>query len=239
MKTILITGAAKRIGKTIAEKFHIENYNIIIHYQKSKNEAYDLANNFNYIRKNSAYTINFDFNKPENINNFVKKINQYCDNLDVLVNNASNFYPTPIDNIDINNWYDLINTNITTPFLLSTKLSSILKNSIINIIDIHAFRPLKNHSIYCIAKSAVDMMTKSLAKELAPNIRVNSVSPGSILWQEKSTLSKEDKNQILEKIALKKQGKAKDIAQAVYFLTQANYITGQNIIIDGGRMLNQ
>ncbi|RUM79335.1 MAG: pteridine reductase, partial [Candidatus Thioglobus sp.] len=163
--------------------------------------------------------------------------------LDVLVNNASVFYPTPVEEVDQDTWHNIMDTNVMAPFFLSQSLTNTLRKTsgcIINIIDIHGERPLKNHAIYNISKAGIAMMTKSLAKELAPEIRVCGVSPGSILWPEnEASLTDEQKNKMLNKIALGKQGSATDIANTVLFLANSTYITGQIINVDGGRTLNQ
>jgi len=198
-----------------------------------------LANKFNLIRANSARTIQAELSN-------IKDIEQLCqtiESLDLLVNNASVFYPTPINSLTLSDYQTTMNTNLMGPLFLSSTLSKKLsenQGSIVNIVDIHGDRPLKNHTIYNISKAAIAMMTKTLAKELAPNIRVNGVSPGSILWPEnEAELSHDQKQSMLNKIALNKQGAATDIANTVLFLAQSDYITGQIIAVDGGRSLNQ
>jgi pteridine reductase len=173
----------------------------------------------------------------------IKKLSSKIKALDLLINNASVFYPTPLTNAKRNDWDNLINVNLKAPYFLSIELSNKLRSrngSIINIVDIHSERPLKNHSIYSISKAGLKMLTLSLAKDLAPNVRVNGVSPGSIIWpQNKGSISDNEKRIMLDRVALKRQGKPKDIAEAVLFLVGSSYITGQIINIDGGRMLNQ
>ena len=239
MKTALITGAAHRIGAQISQTLHSNGYNVIIHYKNSKAAAEALSTQLNQIRKHSASTWQADLNDIKVLDN----LNHSIDSLDLLVNNASVFYPTPIHTSTLEQWNDLINTNLTAPFFLATALAPKLKENsgcIINIVDIHSERPLKNHAIYNISKAGIAMMTKTLAKELAPNIRVCGVSPGSILWPENDAeLSDIEKNKMLGKIALNKQGSPIDIANTVLFLANSSYITGQIIIVDGGRTLNQ
>jgi pteridine reductase len=239
MKTVLVTGGVHRIGQQICRTFHQAGFNIIIHYNSSKLSAKILASEFNTIRANSATITQAELTNNDAINRLCQSINT----LDVLVNNASVFYPTPIVAINQSDYQKIMNTNLMGPLFLSTNLSKKLaKNQgcIVNIVDIHADRPLRNHTIYNISKAAISMMTKTLAKELAPNIRVNGVSPGSILWPEnEAELSQSDKQSMLNKIALNKQGCATDIANTVLFLAQSNYITGQIITVDGGRTLNQ
>ena len=239
MKTALITGGAQRIGAQIAQTLHDNGFNIIIHYRHSKQAAEALAQALNAQRSDSAEIIQAELSSLKDIQALSKSIDQ----LDVLVNNASVFYPTPVEEADQDTWHNIMDTNVMAPFFLSQSLTNTLRKTsgcIINIIDIHAERPLKNHAIYNISKAGIAMMTKSLAKELAPEIRVCGVSPGSILWPEnEASLTDEQKNKMLNKIALGKQGSATDIANTVLFLANSAYITGQIISVDGGRTLNQ
>ncbi len=239
MKTALVTGGAHRIGNAICRTLHNNNFNIIIHYRNSSDAAQNLADELNSMRDNSTSIIQADLSNVDNLDKLCNSI----DTIDLLVNNASIFYPTPAKEVNIDSYNEIMNTNIMAPLFLSTKLASKLEKNygcIVNIVDIHADRPLKNHTIYNISKASIAMMTKALAKDLAPNIRVCGVSPGSILWPENSAkLSDEQKNKMLKKIALKKQGSPQDIANAVLFLANENYITGQIIAVDGGRTLNQ
>ena len=239
MKKALITGGAARIGAQIARTLHENNFNIIIHYNHSIGKAQHLSDDLNSIRQDSSEVISGDLKDIESISSIVNSI----DSLDLLVNNASVFYPKSVENSEIDDWNDVINVNLRAPFFLSKGLSNKLSasgGSIINIIDIHADRPLKNHAVYNISKAGLKMMTQTLAKELAPSIRVNGVSPGSILWPEASAeISEIEKKLMLERIALNRQGSPQDIADAVLFLANSDYITGQIINIDGGRTLNQ
>ena len=239
MKTALITGGAARIGAQIARTLHENNFKIIIHCNQSLEKAQLLSDELNSVIKDSAEVISGNLNDIESISSIVNSI----DSLDLLVNNASVFYPKSVDNSEIHDWNDVINVNLRAPFFFSKGLSkklSISSGSIINIIDIHADRPLKNHAVYNISKAGLKMMTQTLAKELAPNIRVNGVSPGSILWPEASAeISEAEKKLMLERIALNRQGSPQDIADTVLFLANSDYNTGQIINIDGGRTLNQ
>ncbi|CAC9498279.1 FolM Alternative dihydrofolate reductase 1 [uncultured Gammaproteobacteria bacterium] len=239
MKTALITGGAQRIGAQITKTLHAHDYNIIIHYRNSNKEAQTLANELNQLRANSATLIQAELSDLQALKTLANTIKQ----LDVLVNNASVFYPTSMQNANENDWNTIINTNLMAPFFLSQSLLAALsenKGCIINIVDIHAQRPLKNHAIYNISKAGVAMMTQALAKELAPEIRVCGVAPGSILWPEnQAKLNDEQKDKMLNKIPLNKQGSAEDIANTVLFLATSPYITGQIISVDGGRTLNQ
>ena len=239
MKTALISGGAARIGAQIVRTLHENGYKVIIHCHQSEEVAQTLCRELNSKQKNSAQVVVVDLGDNKDI----KKLTQTIKSLDLLVNNASVFYPTSIKNSTIEDWDKTININLRAPFFIATGLSKVLaisQGSIINIIDIHSDRPLKKFSIYNISKAGLKMLTKTLAKELAPNIRVNGISPGSILWpQDESQLSDKEKMMMLDRIALKRQGSPNDIAQAVLFLANAKYITGQVINIDGGRSLNQ
>ena len=239
MKTALITGGAARIGAQIVKTLHHNQFNIIIHCNQSKDKAQLLCDELNSIRANSAEIVSGNLNNIDELDSLVSSIKS----IDLLVNNASVFYPKSVEDSEIKDWDDVININLKAPFFLSKGLSKTLsKNdgSIINIIDIHSERPLKKHAIYNISKAGLKMLTQTLAKELAPRIRVNGVSPGSILWpQDSAEISEDDKNLMLERIALHRQGSPQDIADTVLFLANSNYITGQIINIDGGRTLNQ
>jgi pteridine reductase len=239
MKTALITGGAARIGAQIAKTLHKNNFNIIIHCNQSKDKAQLLCDELNLLKEKSAKVVVGNLNNIDSINMIVESI----ESIDLLVNNASVFYPLSVDESDSENWDNILDVNLKAPFFLSKGLSQKLKSSegsIINIIDIHADRPLKKHSVYNISKAGLKMLTLTLAKELAPSVRVNGVSPGSILWpQEGAEISESDKSIMLERIALKRQGSPQDIADTVLFLANSNYLTGQIINVDGGRTLNQ
>ena len=239
MKTALITGGAARIGAQIVKTLHHNQFNIIIHCNQSKDKAQLLCDELNSIRTNSVEIVSGNLNNIDELNSLVSSVKS----IDLLVNNASVFYPKSVEDSEMKDWDDVININLKAPFFLSKGLSKTLsKNdgSIINIIDIHSERPLKKHAIYNISKAGLKMLTQTLAKELAPRIRVNGVSPGSILWpQDSAEISEDDKNLMLERIALHRQGSPQDIADTVLFLANSNYITGQIINIDGGRTLNQ
>ena len=239
MKTALITGGAARIGAQIVKTLHHNQFNIIIHCNQSKDKAQLLCDELNSIRANSVAIVSGNLNNIDELDSLVSSIKS----IDLLVNNASVFYPKSVEDSEMKDWDDVININLKAPFFLSKGLSKTLsKNdgSIINIIDIHSERPLKKHAIYNISKAGLKMLTQTLAKELAPRIRVNGVSPGSILWpQDSAEISEDEKNLMIERIALHRQGSPQDIADTVLFLANSNYITGQIINIDGGRTLNQ
>ena len=239
MKTALITGGAARIGAQIAKTLHNNDFNIIIHCNQSKDKAQLLCDELNLLKEKSAKVVVGNLNNIDSINTIIESV----ESIDLLVNNASVFYPLSVDESDSENWDNILDVNLKAPFFLSKGLSQKLNSSegsIINIIDIHADRPLKKHSVYNISKAGLKMLTLTLAKELAPSIRVNGVSPGSILWpQEGAEISELDKSIMLERIALKRQGSPQDIADTVLFLANSNYLTGQIINVDGGRTLNQ
>ena len=239
MKIALISGGAARIGAQIVRTLHENGYKVIIHCHQSEEIAQALCHKLNSKRNNSAQVIVADLGDNEAI----KKLTQKIKSLDLLVNNASVFYPTLTENSTSEDWDKIININLKAPFFLATGLSKVLavsQGSIVNIIDIHSDRPLKNFSIYNISKAGLKMLTKTLAKELAPNIRANGISPGSILWpQDESELTDKEKMMMIDRIPLKRQGSPDDIAKAVLFLANAKYITGQVFNIDGGRSLNQ
>jgi pteridine reductase len=241
-RTVFITGGARRIGMAVAKYLHSSGYNIIITYNKSSREANALSKTLNNIRKDSFAIINANFSSKKTCETAYKKAIKIFGRVDVLINNASKFYPTKINDINEKSWSDIINTNLKIPLLLSREFYPELKKkkgSIINIIDIHIDPPLKDHIIYNVSKAGLLALTKSLAKDLAPHIRVNGVSPGAIMWPETDMGNSSKKKKILSRIALRRTGEPDDIAKAILFLIQsANYVTGQNIEIDGGRKLN-
>ena len=244
-KVALITGAAHRIGASIATTLHSSGYRVLIHYRGSAEAAQQLADQLNQLRADSAHCLQADLDQPSAIQAMAKVAIEHWGRVDTLINNASSFYPTPIGTASDDDWNALLNSNVKGAFFLSQALADELKKnagSICNIVDIHAQKPLKQHTIYCIAKAGLAAMTQSLAKELAPQVRVNGVSPGAILWPEaqgQDSLSAEQKATIIEQIPLQRSGEAEDIARTVFFLTtQAPYISGQILSVDGGRSLS-
>lgn len=240
-KTALITGAAKRIGAQIARTLHGAGCDIIIHYRSSERAAKNLCKELNDERPNSANCLQADLDETEKLSTVIEKAAKFWGRLDLLVNNASSFYPTPVGTITLDNWEELFNSNLKAPLFLSQAAVPYLKannGSIVNMVDIHAFRPMRKHPVYCAAKAGLVMLTQSLARELGPDIRVNGVAPGAILWPD-DDINNETKNLILERTALKRPGDPEDIAKAILFLARdADYITGQIIPVDGGRSLN-
>ncbi|MEZ9200178.1 pteridine reductase [Shewanella sp. 10N.286.54.B9] len=235
-KWALITGAAKRIGHSIAKQLHTDGFNIIVHYNKSCNAAMALQSELNDIRPNSAQIMQAELNNQFELEHLIASLKCQSLPISILINNAAEFYPTPLGNTDYKKAQKLLATNLLAPYLLAEQLAPSLKEHsgcIINLIDIHAKRPLKDHGLYSISKAALEMATLSLAQELAPDIRVNGIAPGAILWPEQS----DDNSQqhVLAEIPLAKLGQAEDIAKLVSHLVSAPYITGQIIAVDGGR----
>lgn len=237
-KVALITGASKRLGAATAKRLHQAGAYTIIHYHHSENEAKALVNELNNLRPESAACLQADLNDTDKVIELARNTMALTQRLDILVNNASSFYPTPLHQCDKNDWHNLFGSNAKAPFFLSQQLAPTLKNHqgcIVNMVDIHAQRPLKNHSIYSMAKSSLVTLTRSLAKELAPQVRVNGVAPGAILWPE--NITEQEKESILKQIPLARIGNPKDIANTILFLIESDYITGQIIAVDGGRSL--
>ncbi|MBP0048833.1 pteridine reductase [Marinobacterium sp. AK62] len=235
----LITGGARRIGATIARLLHAQGYRILLHYRQSLTEASSLADELNRARPDSCLLLQADLNQAADVERLISEIGQYTERLDLLVNNASTFYPTPLDDASQQDWDLLINSNLRGPFFLTQGMAPLLRQSsgnIVNLVDIHAERGLAGYPVYSIAKAGVKMMTLSLARELAPDVRVNGVSPGAILWPEAdAALDDAERRSIVDKIPLKRTGTPDDIAQAVLFLATAPYVTGQVLAVDGGR----
>jgi len=239
-KIVLVTGAAHRVGASIVRHLHAQGAILVLHYRHSRKEALLIADELNEQRKNSVMLISADLHDEQSYMTMIDDIIFQYSRLDVLVNNASSFYPTLIGEVGMSQWDDLMASNLKAPFFLSQAAAPYLKHScgcIINIVDIHADKPLKEHSVYCIAKAGLVMLTKSLAKELGPEIRVNAIAPGAIMWPENMSL--EVKEEITGRTALKRKGDPEDIAKTVLFLARdASYMTGQILAVDGGRSLN-
>jgi pteridine reductase len=234
----LVTGAAKRIGAVIASTLHEAGANVAIHYHRSAEEAGLLAAKLNAARPGSAFTTSADVRDIAALERMGKDVVARTGRLDVLVNNASNFYPTPLGTVTPEQWHDLVGSNLKAPLFLSQALLPALKAArgvIINIVDVHSQRPLRDHPVYGAAKAGLAMLTRSLAKDLGPHIRVNGVSPGAILWPDEG-MSEALRAGIIKQTALKRSGEPEDIANTVLFLVRdAPYITGQIIAVDGGR----
>jgi pteridine reductase len=242
-KIVLITGAARRIGAEIARTLHEVGMNVVLHYNASEEDAIYLCEQFNQKREHSAMAVRADLQKPESAKILVQRAAEVWGRLDALVNNASRFYRTAVDEVTEYAWDDLMTSNLKAPFFLVQAAIPFLaesQGSVVNITDIHAERPLRDYSVYCLSKSGLLMMTKVLAKELGPLIRVNGVAPGAILWPEgKNILSEDEKHKIIKHTALQRLGHPADIAKAVlFFVRDADYVTGQVLDVDGGRMLS-
>ncbi|MGZ5049511.1 MAG: pteridine reductase [Methylobacter sp.] len=239
-KNVLITGAAKRIGAACARLLHSEGCNVFLHYRSSETEARQLCNELNRLRPESAQIMQADLLSIAELDAVANKACKAWGGIDVLINNASSFYPTPIDDVTEKQWDELLDSNLKAPFFLAKALAPVLverKGCIVNIVDIHAERGLSGYPVYSIAKAGLAAMTKVLAKELGPVVRVNGVAPGAILWPDRD-LSDSAKLEILQRVALKRSGEPDDIAKAVLFLIKdAGYITGQILSVDGGRTL--
>lgn len=238
-KVALITGAAKRIGATLSRTLHAQGYNLILHYRSSSADADLLLSELNEIRPDSVIKLQADLNDMEAVQKLAQSAISRWGGIDLLINNASSFYPTPIENSTQEQWDELINSNLRAPYFLCSAMANTLKESkgcIINMIDIHAQRGLPGHPIYSIAKAGLQMMTLSLAKELAPSVRVNGVSPGPILWPE-ADLSEDQKQTILNQTLLNRTGSPDDLAEAVLYLSKAPFVTGQILSVDGGKSL--
>jgi len=240
-KSALITGAARRLGAQSARTLHQNGANIIIHYGRSRKEAEQLAAELNAQRSDSASTLQADLLDIDAIQALAQQANDVFDRLDILVNNASTFYPTPLGQIEETQFNDLIGSNFKAPLFLSQACFGALRKNngcIINMVDIHARSPLKNHSVYSCAKAANAMLTRSLALEMAPHVRVNGIAPGAILWPEnEGTLDETAQQKILQKIPLARSGQPQNIADTVMFLAANDYVNGQIIAVDGGRQL--
>ena len=239
-KTILITGAAKRIGKEMALSFFNKGWDIVIHYNGSKEEAEALADKMNSERSNSAMIAQANLDNADEVTKLVDKTLSKNSRIDALINNASTFYPTPIGTFSEENWNALMGSNLKAPLFLIQSLHKELeknKGFIINVTDINVDRALVNHSIYLAAKSGLQTLTKSLAKELAPYIRVNAIAPGAILEPPNTEWTSEQKNNIINAVPMKRMGTEKDIVDAAIYLSEAEYVTGQILNIDGGKSL--
>jgi pteridine reductase len=239
-QVVLITGGARRVGAELVRAMHAAGANVLIHYRSSAAAAIALTDSLNKTRPHSAASFAAHLSTPEAPEKLVAATRLEFGRLDILINNASSFYPTPVGSITLPQWDDLIGSNLKAPLFLSQAAAPALKEQrglIINMLDIHALRPLKGHPVYCAAKAGLAMLTKSLARELAPEIRVNGIAPGPVLWPE-GGMDDALKQEIIDKTALKRNGSPQDIARAALFLAKdAPYITGQIIAVDGGRSI--
>ena len=239
-KVILVTGAARRIGAAIVTCLHENGARVVVHYGSSADDAKQLAAGLNQVRENSAMTIQADLQVIADLPGLIKSVVSWGGRLDGLVNNASRFYATPVGSITEEHWDELLGSNLKAPLFLSQAAAPQLRKNggaIINIVDIHSQRPLRDHAVYGPAKAGLAMLTRSLAKDLAPDVRVNGVSPGAILWPEDG-MTESVQQSILQQVPLQRAGDPQDIAACVlYLLRDAVYVTGQVIAVDGGRSI--
>jgi pteridine reductase len=240
-RVAIVTGAARRIGATLVAELHGRGLDVVIHYRGSATDARTLVADLNDQRADSAVSVQADLTDPKAPALIVQAALDVFGRIDVLINNASAFYPTPVEEVTQEQWDELMASNLRAPFFLSQACAPHLARrggAIVNLVDIHALVPMRRHTVYCQAKAGLVMQTKALARDLAPAIRVNGVAPGAILWPENEQ-SPEAAKGILDRIPLGHQGRPEDIAGAVCFLAlDAPYITGQILAVDGGRLLN-
>lgn len=240
-KVVLITGAARRVGAVVARRLHAAGAQLVIHYHRSAAEAQALAAELNAERPASVTPLGGNLLELKVLESLVEATIARHGHLDILVNNASTFYPTPVGTITPAQWDDLMGTNLRAPLFLSQAAAPFLKarqGLILNIADIHGMRPLRHHTVYSPAKAGLIMLTQSLARELAPEVRVNAIAPGPVEFPEQG-LTDEMKQSIIDRTLLKRRGSPDDIARAaLFFASEAPYVTGQVLAVDGGRSAN-
>ncbi len=241
-RVALVTGGAQRIGAEICRSLHREGMDLVIHYRSSAAAAEKLRDELQQQRPESVLLLQADLQQSAELPKLIVQIHAWRGRLDLLVNNASSFYPTAVGETTEGQWDDLMGSNLKGPYFLSQAAAPLLQatdGSIVNMVDIHAERPLSGYPVYSMAKAANAMMVKALARELGPEVRVNGVAPGTILWPQEG-LDEQQKEQILARTALQRPGEPADIARTVLFLARdAVYITGQIIAVDGGRSIQQ
>jgi pteridine reductase len=237
-QVVLVTGGARRLGAAIAGRLHAAGATVALHYRSSAAEAEALVASFESARVGSAFALGADLLDPEALPRLVQAVTDRCGRLDVLVNNASSFYPTPVGTITTAQFDDLLGTNLRAPLFLAQAAAPELRRTrglILNLADIHGQRPLRHHTVYSVAKAALIMLTRSLARELGPEVRVNAIAPGPVLWPEHG-MTEDLRREIVSKTALGRSGEPDDIARAAYFFAaEAPYVTGQVLAVDGGR----
>jgi pteridine reductase len=238
-KVVLITGGAKRVGAAICRRLHAAGASLMLHYRASAGEARLLQAELNHARADSVALIQADLLDIGKLPSIVEQTLARFGRLDGLVNNASSFFPTPMGDITPEAFHDLIGTNLAAPLFLAQAAAPALRRAqgaIVNLADIHAERPLKNYVVYSVAKAGLVGLTRSLARELAPDIRVNAVAPGPILWPDDGSFDELSRQRIISHTPLRREGAPEDIAKAVHFLlADATYVTGETINVDGGR----
>jgi pteridine reductase len=240
-KTALITGAAKRLGAAMSRELHAAGANIVVHYHRSADEATALTVEFNASRPNSAAAVGLDLLRVNELDSLVRFAIERFGGLDLLVNNASSFYATPFGEITAAHWQDLLGSNLQAPLFLSQAAAPALRlarGMIVNIVDIHGMRPLRRYLPYSVAKAGLAMLTKGLARELGPLVRVNGIAPGPVLWPSDSAADNALRDKIVDRTVLKRMGTPQDIARTLLYLAcDAPYVTGQIIAVDGGRSI--
>jgi len=241
-KVVLVTGGAKRVGAAIVRRLHREGASVMLHYRGSEREANALRSELNAARANSVALVQADLLDLAGLAEIVRNAVNRFERIDALVNNASAFFPTPVGEMTQATWESLIGANLRAPLFLSQAAAPHLKKTngvIVNITDIHAERPLKNYVIYSIAKAGLAGLTRSLARELGPEVRVNGVAPGPIAWPEDGSFDEVARQRVISNTILRRTGDPDDVARAVYYLiAEAPYVTGQIIAVDGGRSIN-
>ncbi len=241
-QVVLITGAARRVGAAIARRLHAAGARVVLHYRSAQNDAEQLAYGLESIRAGSVHLVQGDLLDTGFCEQLIARSLAHFGRLDALVNNASSFYATPIGSVSLAQWEDLMGTNVRAPLFLAQAAASALRaqqGCIVNITDIHAGQPLRGHSVYTLAKAGMAGLTRSLAMELAPWVRVNAVAPGAILWpDDEAAFGQTERGRIVDQTLLGRAGEPEDIARTVAFLVnEAPYITGQIIAVDGGRSI--
>jgi pteridine reductase len=239
-KAALITGAARRVGAAMARALHSAGADVVLHYHSSADEAAAVAQDLNSERPGSATLAACDLLDGAAVKELARTAAAAFGGLDILINNASSFYPTPLGDIDEGDWNDLIGTNLKAPLFLAQATAPALRERsglIVNMADIHGMRPLRGHPVYCIAKAGLIMLTKSLARELGPQVRVNAIAPGPVMWPEDG-VDEALRREIINRTALRRGGSAADVARAVlFFASEAPFVTGQILAVDGGRSI--
>ena len=239
-RTVLITGGARRLGAHVARAVHAAGANLVIHCHHSRTEAERLAAELELVRAASTAVLSADLLDVAQLPPLVRASCERFGTLDVLINNASTFYPTPLGSIEPKQWDDLMGTNLRAPTFLAQAAAPALRRArglLLNMVDIHGIRPLREHTVYSTAKAGLIMLTRSLARELAPDVRVNAIAPGPVLWPE-AGIDQDRKEKILEQTPMQHAGSPDDIARAVlFFASDAPFITGQVLAVDGGRSI--
>jgi pteridine reductase len=239
-KTGLITGGARRVGAAITRRLHAAGANVLVHYRDSDSDAAKLVAELNGVRPKSAATVKAELLAPIAPRALVSAALESFGRLDLLVNNASAFFPVALGAIEASHWEELVGSNLRAPLFIAQEAAGELAKqdgAIVNIVDIHAERPLKGYPVYSIAKAGLAAMTRSLALELAPRVRVNGVAPGAIAWPEDGQFDPAERERVVATTPLGRTGTPEDIAQAVHFLACAPYVTGQILAVDGGRSI--